>query len=680
MKSSGKNSLAGLITDRTAPSADAVEREMAIAFRPIVRGFLFALCLYYGLLSVSYIAIPQDFPVSTYAVLFILISGSAVAAGVMHRFARTACRKRTIEFYGLAGNAILLGNVTVQMALNFEPENLAYFILAMPVFATVSISLRSTLPSMVITVAAMLTFVQIHMPEMLGEYLFMALAAGISAVGMAMLMRGAVFRATTARLEADENSSRAEALAAKSEMLAEKAEALIVQTREMAEHDSLTGLANRFSFFNAFGTAIASRRRPDQHTMLVLIDLDGFKPVNDTYGHSVGDKLLGEVGRRLCAAAPRQAVVARLGGDEFAILLRRDKIKTSIEDFGRSICVALGQPYLLNSIQANISASAGLVVCDREDLSIRQWMERGDFAMYYAKQNARGDAVLFNQRHETEMQGFGRIDQALRACDLNDELSIVFQPQHDLQSGRTYGFEALARWNSPVLGPVNPDSFIKVAEASGLIRKVTPILLLKTLEMVQDWPEHLHVSFNLSGHDLMSPVAVSEILDLVKQSGIAPQRIEFEITETAMMADIDQARRSIERMTALGCRLALDDFGSGYSSFNYLHQLAVNKIKIDRSFVTPLLKDASASKIIRTIINLGHSLDLDCVVEGVETLAELDLLKSMKARFIQGYIFGKPMAGAQVLVFLEAEAHGVANPGLAGAATPPARKLGARKR
>ena len=658
MTTTGNDKLADQAKDQQAPSADAVEREMAIAFRPVVRGFLFALSLYYGLLSLSYIIIPQNFPFATYAVLFAVISGSAIAAGVMHRLARTACRTRTIEFYGLAANAILLGNVTVQMALSFEAENLAYFILAMPIFATSCISLRTTLPSIAITIAALLTFVAIHMPDMLGEYLFMALAASISAAGMAMLMRGAIFRAITARLEADKNRCEAEALAAKSEMLAEKAEALTAQTREMAEHDSLTGLANRFSFFNAFGTAIASRRRAGQHTMLVLIDLDGFKPVNDTYGHAVGDKLLGAVGQRLCAVAPRQAVVARLGGDEFAILLRRDRLKTGLEDFGRSICAELARPYVLGSIHANIPASAGLVICDREDLSIRQWMERGDFAMYHAKRNARGEAVLFNQRHETEMQGFGRIDQAMRDGNLDEELSIVFQPQHDLVSGRTYGFEALARWNSPVLGAVNPDSFIEVAEASGLIRKVTPILLLKALEAAKGWPEHVNVSFNLSGHDLMSPIAVSEILDLVKQSGIAPQRIEFEITETAMMADIDQARRSIERIAALGCRLALDDFGSGYSSFNYLHQLAVSKIKIDRSFVTPLLKDASASKIIRTIINLGHSLDLDCVVEGVETLAELDLLRSMQARFIQGYIFGKPMAAAQVHAFLEAEARG----------------------
>ncbi|WP_417489516.1 putative bifunctional diguanylate cyclase/phosphodiesterase [Maricaulis sp.] len=649
--------------ERPQRTTSAVEREMAIAFRPIVRGFLLALGLYYGLLSLAYIAFPpQDYPLWVYGVLFGLISSSAMAAGIMHRLARSACRKRTIEFYGLAGNAILLGNVTIQMALNFEPENLAYFVLAMPVFATVSISLRSTIPSILITVAAMLTFVHIHMPEMLGEYLFMALAAGISAVGMAMLMRGAVLRATTARLDADENSARAEALAAKSEMLALKAEALTAQTREMAERDGLTGLANRLSFFTAFGTALAKVRPDTQTTLLTLIDLDGFRPVNDTYGHATGDLLLCEVAKRLKAAVPRRSVIARLGGDEFAILVRRDQLTTSVEEFGRNLCSQIGEPYELGTVTANLTSSVGLVVCDRVELTIRQTIERCEYALGFAKKHTRGEAVLFTPRHEREMLSMSQVDQALRAADLETELQVFLQPQFDLELNRTYGFEALARWNSAALGPVSPEQFIRVAESSGLIRKITQILLRKTLHLVTSWPEHLHVSFNLSGHDLVSPAAVSDILDLVKHSGIDPARIEFEITETAMMSDIDQARRSIERIAALGCRLALDDFGSGYSSFSYLHQLPVSKIKIDRSFVVPLLKDASASKIIQTIINLGRSLDLDCVVEGVESIAELDILKGMQARFIQGYIFGKPMEARGVLPYLAAEARATDRP------------------
>jgi diguanylate cyclase (GGDEF)-like protein len=656
------------------PTAGNVDREMAIAFRPVVRGFLLALCVYYGLLSLSYIVFPpQAWPWWEYALMLGLISASALSAGLMHRTSRIASRKLSIELYSLAASAIVLTNIAVQMSLHFQAENLIYFILAMPIFATSCVSMRTMIPSVAITVAAMMIFIGTAVPDMLVQYLFLALAAGIAATVMASLMRGTVLRAVLARMEADGQR-------AKADTLADKAERLAAQTRELAERDPLTGLANRFSFFNCFGTTLARRHRGHQDTILALVDLDGFRPVNDAYGHAAGDQLLSEAGRRLAAAVPRRSVVARLGGDEFAILVRRDRLTNSIEEFGRTLCTALGEPYAINEIPTSLSASVGLVVCDGTDLSIRQLMERGDFALRSAKKSARGEAVLFGPRHEKEMLNVGRIDQALRTCDLDSELRVVFQPQYDLQCERTYGFEALGRWNSPVLGPVSPGIFIKAAETSGLVRKITQVLLRKTLEQFKDWPGNLSVSFNLSGHDLMSPVAVSEILDLVKQSAIAPSRIEFEITETAMMSDIDQACRSIERISALGCKLALDDFGSGYSSFSYLHQLPVNKIKIDRSFVVPLLKDASASKIIRTIINLGHSLDLDCVVEGVETQAELSLLKEMQARYIQGYIFGRPMEADCVAAYLETEALGTGKPGQGAAVSRPATRFSGGRR
>ena len=658
---------------RHLPATGDINREMAIAFRPVVRGFLLALCLYYGLLSLSYIVFPpQDYPLREYAGMLGLIGGSALAAGLMFSASRRAGHKVSIELYSLAASAIMLTNIAVNMSLHFQAENLIYYILAMPVFATSCVSMRTMIPSVVITFATMMAFISTQVPEMLVQYLFLALAAGIGATGMATLMRGTVLRAVQARMDADGHRAKAESFAA-------KAEALASQTRELSELDPLTGLANRFSFFNHFGTALAGRRPTGQESILALIDLDGFKPVNDAYGYSVGDQLLREVGQRLASLVPRQSIVARLGGDEFAILVRRDRLKTSVESFGRNLCESLGEPYAINAIEANISASIGLVTCDRADLSIRQLMERGDFALASAKKTARGEAVLFGARHEKDMLSVGRVDQALRACPLESELRVVFQPQYDLEQDRTYGFEALGRWNSSVLGPVDPESFIKAAEASGLIRRITQILLRKTLEEFRHWPVNLNVSFNLSGHDLMSPVAVSEILDLIKHSGIEPERIEFEITETAMMTDIDQARRSIERLSALGCKLALDDFGSGYSSFSYLHQLPVNKIKIDRSFVTPLLKDASASKIIRTIINLGHSLDLDCVVEGVESQAELNLLKDMQARFIQGYIFGRPMEADCVAGYLDAEARGVGRSDQSAAAHSNVENFSARR-
>tara|TARA_R110002095_G_scaffold48255_2_gene42864 strand:- start:799 stop:2853 length:2055 start_codon:yes stop_codon:yes gene_type:complete len=658
---------------RHSPATGDVDREMAVAFRPIVRGFLLALSLYYGLLSLSYIVFPpQDYPLHEYVGMLGLIGGSSLSAGLMYWTSRLASHKLAIEIYCLAASAIMLSNVAVHMTLHFQAENLIYYILAMPVFATACVSMRTMIPSVLITFATMMFFINANVPDMLVQYLFLALAAGIGATGMATLMRGTVLRAVQARMDADGHRAKAVNFAA-------KAEALATQTRELAELDPLTGLANRFSFFNHFGTALASRRQTDPESVLALIDLDGFKPVNDAYGYAVGDQLLGEVGRRLAALAPVQSTVARLGGDEFAILVRRDRLKTSVETFGRTLCEGLGEAYAINPIEANISASIGLVICDRADLSIRQWMERGDFALASAKKSTRGEAVLFGLRHEKDLLSVGRIDQALRACPLETELRVVFQPQYDLESGRTYGFEALGRWESPILGPVSPDSFIKAAETSGLIRKITQVLLRKTLDAFKTWPDDLSVSFNLSGHDLTSPVAVSEILDLVKESGIEPTRIEFEITETAMMTDMSQARRSIGRISALGCKLALDDFGVGYSSFSYLHQLPVSKIKIDRSFVTPLLSDSSASKIIKTIINLGHSLDLDCVIEGVESQAELTLLKEMQARYIQGYIFGRPMEAEHVAAYLETEVRGAVKSAPAHTASPAFAKFPARR-
>ncbi|WP_417482999.1 putative bifunctional diguanylate cyclase/phosphodiesterase [Maricaulis sp.] len=633
-----------------ASSIRDIDSEMAIAFRPIVRGFLISLCVYYGLLTLSYLVFPPtDYPMWEYVGMVTLLSSSSLAACLMYQSSARSSSKHAMEVYNLVASAITLANLAIHMSLHFQAANLVYYILAMPVFAISCVSMRAMIAGAVVTVATMMVFITIHVPSLLVDYLFLALAASFAATGMATLMRRTLLRAIEARMEADANRGKAETFAA-------KADALARQTRDQAERDPLTGLANRFSFFNVFGTALAGRRTAAQDTILALIDLDGFKPVNDAYGYAVGDQLLGDAGRRILAVVPRRSSVARLGGDEFAILLRRDRLKVSLEEFARRLCASLGEPYIIDNVQANISASVGLVVCDRTDLSIRQLMERGDFALRAAKKTARGEAVMFSARHEKDMLNLGKIDQTLRACPLDTELRVVFQPQYDLEQGQTYGFEALGRWDSPILGPVRPDIFIKAAETTGLIRKITQILLRKTLDAVSQWPEHLHVSFNLSGHDLMSPVSVSEILDLVKQSGIAPNRIEFEITETAMMADIDQARRSIERIAALGCKLALDDFGAGYSNFSYLHQLPVNKIKIDRSFVTPLLKDASASKIIRTIINLGHSLDLDCVIEGVESKAELDLLREMNARYIQGYIFGRPMESSTVATYLDAEA------------------------
>ena len=311
--------------------------------------------------------------------------------------------------------------------------------------------------------------------------------------------------------------------------------------------------------------------------------------------------------------------------------------------------------YFLGGVTANISGSVGFVRCVSDQFTTSQLLERADYALYFAKQNLRGAPVVFTEKHETEMRDFSQVDQTLRTSDLDAELSIMFQPQVDVIENRTVSFEALARWNSCKLGSVRPDIFIKAAERSGLITQITLILLEKALKQVREWPAQTRVSFNLSARDLRSGISITNICKAVRESGIDPHRIEFEITETAMLTDFEQACEALARLKAMGCRIAIDDFGSGYSSFSYIHRLPVDKIKIDRSFVVQLLQHNSALKIIKTIIDLCRNLNLDCVIEGVETQSEMNKLAQIRARYIQGYLFSKPMLAEQVGLYLQAE-------------------------
>ena len=548
-----------------------------------------------------------------------------------------------LEFASLTVNMLMLANPVAFQTLHFEQQRMVYFLFLCVMYAISGVSLRVLIPSVAMAFIAAVGLAWLHQPAVIMHYFWLSVGGAATALAMSSMVRRTLFQAMRARATADRLRAEAEI---------------------MADCDVLTGLPNRRSFFRDLEVALDGVKS-GQAFDLALIDLDGFKPINDIYGHSVGDTLLIAVGDRLRQVCGDRAFAARMGGDEFAIILK-DATGDEVKDFGARLCDALRETYMLGGVTANISGSVGFVRCDTTDLTASQLLERADYALYFAKQNLRGAPVVFTERHEAEMRDFSLVDQTLRSSDLHSELSIVFQPQFDVVDNCTIGFEALARWNSARLGPVRPDIFIKAAERSGLITQITLLLLEKALNRVRQWPDGTRVSFNLSARDLRSGISITNICNIVRDSGIDPRRIEFEITETAMLTDFEQACEALTKLKAMGSRIAIDDFGSGYSSFSYIHRLPVDKIKIDRSFVIQLLKHDSAQKIIKTIIDLCRNLNLDCVIEGVETEGELAKLRQVRARYIQGYLFSKPLLADDVLTYMAAETARLANVKRAG--------------
>ena len=420
----------------------------------------------------------------------------------------------------------------------------------------------------------------------------------------------------------------------------------------LAAIDMLTELPNRRGFFSDLDVVLSRIQDSDAAVAVGLIDLDGFKAINDIHGHAAGDVLLREVGLRIRAVATPQRCFARLGGDEFGFILTGCD-DTEIQAFATALCRSLRAPYELPMASAEISASVGVAVFPRCGRTAAQLFEHADYALYYAKQNQRGDAVLFSEVHQTEIRAAARCEQALRHADLEKELSLDFQPIVDVATGATVAFECLARWTSPELGVVQPGDFIKVAERSDLINRLTAILLRKALAAARSWPEPMRVAFNLSVRDIASDESVRRICEIVRESGIAPARIDLEITETAVMRDFEQARLALLSLKQLGVEIALDDFGTGYSSLSYVHRLPFDKIKVDRSFTADVETDPVCLNIVKSVLDLCRNLKLRCVVEGLETAAQVNSLKTVGGALMQGYFFARPMPAERVLPFLD---------------------------
>jgi diguanylate cyclase (GGDEF)-like protein len=422
----------------------------------------------------------------------------------------------------------------------------------------------------------------------------------------------------------------------------------------LASIDSLTDLPNRRSFFASLRAMAEQSLATGSGFNVGLIDLDGFKQVNDVYGHASGDLVLQEVGSRLLAQAEPGLFFARLGGDEFGVLAQQRLSDEALVELGQRICEALSTPYRVAGNIAELSGTIGWAAFPEAGKTVAQVFERADAALYFGKESRRGKPVIFSTEHETRIRRSSLVTQELRHADLEAELFLEFQPIYDLLTRRPIGLEALGRWHNARLGAVRPEEFIRIAERTELILHITEVLLHKALDEASRWPCDLFLSFNLSAVDISTSARARRLIDIVAASGVPPQRVSFEITETAVTRDFEQARSSLTMIKQAGCRVSLDDFGTGYSSLSYVHRLPFDTIKIDRSFVIDVDSNSASKKIVKSVLDLCRNLGLECVVEGLETASQAEVVQALGARAVQGYLFSRPMRACAVAAYLQA--------------------------
>jgi diguanylate cyclase (GGDEF)-like protein len=385
---------------------------------------------------------------------------------------------------------------------------------------------------------------------------------------------------------------------------------------------------------------------------VLYLDLDHFKTINDTLGHAIGDGLLKEVASRLLAATRQSDTVARLGGDEFAIVLSDVATSDEAEHLTERLLKGLQAPCEVQGARLAIRASIGVALAPRDGSDIDALLNHADLALYAAKSAGRGEFRLFVPHMAALTRRRLLIEQALRGALERGELSLAYQPQVDLTDWRVTGFEALLRWHHAELGDVPPDEFVPVAEEAGLIQDFGRWALQQACREAQRWPAELSVSVNVSAVQAMSPDLCQVALDALHDSGLAPHRLELEITETTFINEAEVTMSNLRALHDAGMRIALDDFGIGYSSLAYLRRFPFDTLKIDRSFVRDLRHQRDLRAIVRMIVALATTLNMRTVAEGVEEPAEVEVLGRYGCHMVQGYLVARPMPAHHVAGFL----------------------------
>ena len=446
--------------------------------------------------------------------------------------------------------------------------------------------------------------------------------------------------------------------------LLQETKALVAELKEktaeaekLANLDQLTGLVNRRGFLRKLDEMLQEARLSEKPLAVGLIDLDGFKAVNDVFGHAAGDQVLEQSGVRIRGNLLKGTIVGRMIGDEFCLIIPGVNSGEVLKQLGSVVCDRFAEPFIIREGVARIGASIGFANFSNGAESAAELIEYADYALYHAKQEKGGNSVVFAEDHKRKIRDRLKTEKLLMEAG-DDEFYLAYQPIIRSEDGTMMGLEALARWTSPVLGEIASNSFIRIAEQTGCVARLTLLLLKKALRDALTWPTDLSLSFNLSAIDLASVEAAKKIADVVAASGFAAERLLFEITETAMLRDIRRAQESLAVFTSMGIRIALDDFGTGYSSLNYLRQMPIDRLKIDSSFTQEIELRKDVRNIVQSVITLCRDLGIDCVIEGVSSNRQAALLKRMRAPLQQGFYFSEPIRSDEVLAMIGADTSG----------------------
>jgi diguanylate cyclase (GGDEF)-like protein/PAS domain S-box-containing protein len=411
-------------------------------------------------------------------------------------------------------------------------------------------------------------------------------------------------------------------------------------------NDPLTGLPNRKLLMDTLSSLLAVAEHDAGMIALLYLDLDGFKVVNDSLGHAVGDGMLVQVARRLRSWMREGDMLARLGGDEFMVVMHAIRAREDAVMLAENLLEEISSSFEVNEHTLSIGASIGISIYPDDGAGAEELIQRADSAMYVGKREGKNRVTCFTQEIGTQVHERLTLEHQLRGAIARKELFLNYQPEFELAGLRLTRFEALARWTHPTLGRISPAKFIPIAEESGMISALGSYLMEQACYEAVNWqkmtPHPIQVAVNISTVQFRRKGFVEEVIAILDRTGLRPELLQIEVTESVMLAGLHQAAETIGRLRDMGISLAIDDFGTGYSSLSYLPSLAFDVLKIDRSFVINLTSEPETASMIRTLITLAHNFGMQVIVEGVESSEQLAIIKALGANEVQGYLTGRP--------------------------------------